>query len=92
MKSLFRWLVLAVLWSGGATAFAQDPNRFVFLCFGQSNMEGFPGIEAQDQGPVDERFQVLAAVDFPKSGRVKGSWYPALPPLSRPAAGLGPAD
>jgi hypothetical protein len=92
MKSLLRWLVLAVLWSGGATAFAQDPNRFVFLCFGQSNMEGFPGIQEQDQGPVDERFQVLAAVDFPKQGRVKGNWYPAVPPLSRPSAGLGPAD
>ena len=26
-------------------------KRFIFLCFGQSNMEGFPGIEAQRQGP-----------------------------------------
>jgi alpha-L-fucosidase 2 len=92
MKPLFRGLVLAVLWAGGATVYAQDSNRFVFLCFGQSNMEGFPGIEAQDRGPVDERFQVLAAVDFPKQGRVKGRWYPAVPPLSRPSAGLGPAD
>jgi len=41
---------------------------------------------------VDERFQVLAAVDFPKQGRTKGNWYPAIPPLSRPSAGLGPAD
>ena len=71
---------------------AQDTNRFVFLCFGQSNMEGFPGLEEQDQGPVDERFQMFAAVDFPKQGRIKGNWYPAVPPLSRPSAGLGPAD
>ena len=55
-------------------------------------MEGFPGIEEQDKGPVDERFQVLAAVDFPKEGRTKGNWYPAVPPLCRPSAGLGPAD
>jgi alpha-L-fucosidase 2 len=92
MKPLLRWFVLAALLSGGATAFAQDSNRFVFLCFGQSNMEGFPGIQEQDKGPVDERFQVLAAVDFPKQGRTKGKWYPAVPPLSRPSAGLGPAD
>ena len=67
-------------------------KRFVFLCFGQSNMEGFPGIEEQDKGPVDERFQVLAAVDFPDQGRTKGNWYPAVPPLCRPSAGLCPAD
>ncbi len=73
-------------------ASAQDTNRFVFLCFGQSNMEGFPGVQEQDKGPVDARFQMLAAVDFPKQERVKGKWYPAVPPLCRPSAGLGPAD
>ena len=46
----------------------------------------------QDNGPVDTRFQMLAAVDFPKQERLKGNWYPAVPPLSRPSAGLGPAD
>lgn len=71
---------------------ARDPNFYVFLCFGQSNMEGFPGIEAQDKGPVDERFRVLAAVDFPELGRKAGEWYPASPPLCRPSTGIGPAD
>ena len=55
-------------------------------------MEGFPVIEAEDKGPVDDRFQVLAAVDFPKLERTKGNWYPAVPPLCRPSAGLCPAD
>ena len=55
-------------------------------------MEGFPGIEEQDKTPVDDRFQVLAAVDFPKLGRKKGQWYPAIPPLCRPSSGLCPAD
>jgi hypothetical protein len=73
--------------SGAATG-----TRYVFLCFGQSNMEGFPGIEEQDLAGVDERFQMLAAVDFPKLNRTKGQWYPAVPPLSRGNAGLGPAD
>ena len=55
-------------------------------------MEGFPGIEEQDKTNVDERFQVLAAVDFPKRDRKKGNWYPAVPPLCRPSTGLCPAD
>jgi alpha-L-fucosidase 2 len=86
LLGLTGWLLLS------ATIFSQDTNHFVFLCFGQSNMEGFPGMEEADRGPVDERFQMLAAVDFPKQGRTKGNWYPAVPPLSRPSAGLGPAD
>jgi carbohydrate esterase-like sialic acid-specific acetylesterase len=76
----------------GISAFSQDTNFWVFLCFGQSNMEGFPGIKQEDKGPVDERFQVLAAVDFSKQGRQKGDWYPAAPPLCRPSTGLCPAD
>ena len=71
---------------------APDKKFCVFLCFGQSNMEGFPGIEPQDKGPVDGRFQMLAAVDFPSQGRTNGNWYPAVPPLCRPSAGLCPAD
>ena len=73
-------------------AFSQDPNFRIFLCFGQSNMEGFPGIEQQDKTHVDERFRVLAAVDFPNMGRTKGHWYPAVPPLCRSSTGLCPAD
>lgn len=71
---------------------AQDKNFHIYLCFGQSNMEGFPGIEEADKGPVDERFQMMAAVDFPKLNRIKGNWYPAVPPLCRPSTGLNPAD
>ena len=69
-----------------------DKNFYVFLSFGQSNMEGFPGIEEQDKGPVDARFQVLAAVDFPDQHREKGHWYTAVPPLARPGNGIGPSD
>ena len=75
-----------------ATAFCQDTNFWIFLCFGQSNMEGFPGVEEQDKTGVDNRFQVFAAVDFPKQERTKGHWYPAIPPLCRPWTGLCPAD
>lgn len=92
MKLMQRLLVLTGLLWLNLSAFSQDINHFVFLCFGQSNMEGFPGIEPQDKGPVDDRLQMLAAVDFPKQARVKGNWYPAVPPLCRPSSGLGPAD
>lgn len=84
-------LVALTLFSASAVAKDPDPNFYIFLCFGQSNMEGFPGVEAQDK-VVDERFQVLAAVDFPNSSRKKGSWYPAIPPLCRPNTGISPAD
>ena len=72
--------------------FSQDPNFYIFICFGQSNMEGFPGVEEQDKVNIDDRFQVLAAVDFPKLDRKKGEWYTAVPPLCRPFTGLCPAD
>jgi hypothetical protein len=68
-----------------------DPDFYVYLCFGQSNMEGFPGIEQQDK-TVDERFKVLAAVDFSKLDRKKGNWFTAVPPLCRGSSGLCPAD
>src|SRR5207302_1626379 len=74
-----------------ARADGPDPKFYVFLCLGQSNMEGFPEIEEQDKTEI-ERFKVLAAVDFPKLDRKKGIWYPAVAPLCRGSTGLGPAD
>jgi alpha-L-fucosidase 2 len=76
----------------GMNSFAQDTNFWIFVCFGQSNMEGFPGVQPEDKGPVDDRFKVLAAVNFPNQGREQGKWYPAVPPLCRPGTGLCPAD
>lgn len=84
--------LLAVLLWLNANAFSQDPNFYVFLCLGQSNMEGFPGVEEQDKAMVDKRFQLLAAVDFPALGRTRGHWYDAVPPLCRDKTGLCPAD
>src|SRR4051812_8587160 len=93
MKRASALLAAAVIAAATAPAPAAepDPKFYVFLCFGQSNMEGFPGIEEQDKAEV-ERFQVLAAVDFPKIDRKKGNWYPAVPPLCRGSSGLCPAD
>jgi hypothetical protein len=71
--------------------FSKDKNFYIFLCIGQSNMEGNARIEAQDT-TVDNRFLVLEAVDCPDLGRTKGKWYPAVPPLCRCRTGLTPAD
>lgn len=90
MKSLV--LLFLGLLSSTAGALSQDTNFYVFLCFGQSNMEGYPGIQQQDKTNVDSRFQVLAAVDFPNQSRTNGHWYPAVPPLCRGSTGLCPAD
>ncbi len=90
----FSLILFVALFSLPIRTFAAtpDPNFYIFLCFGQSNSEGFPGIQPQDKGPVDNRFQLLAAVDFPTLSRTKGNWYNAAPPLCRPNAGLCPAD
>ncbi len=92
MKIKLGLLLLGGMLLSNANAFSQDTNFWIFVCFGQSNMEGFPGIEAQDKMNVDSRFQMLATVDFPRRERKKGNWYPAVPPLCRPSTGLGPAD
>jgi hypothetical protein len=75
----------------GSKVFSQDSNFYIFLCFGQSNMEGHARFEAQDT-IVDSRFRVMEAVNCPDLGRKKGEWYTAKPPLSRCHTGLTPAD
>src|SRR5687768_3387129 len=91
MKTKLGLMLLMVLWlTHGASA--QDPNFHIYLCFGQSNMEGAGRIEEQDKTGVDERFQVLQAVDAPNLNREKGKWYTAVPPLARARTGIGPAD
>jgi hypothetical protein len=84
------FVVAALLWIN-ATAFSQDSNFYIFLSFGQSNMEGNAKFEAQDT-TVDNRFRVLEAVNCPDLGREKGQWYTAVPPLCRCRTGLTPAD
>lgn len=69
-----------------------DPDFYIYLCFGQSNMEGNATPEAQDKKDVDPRFQTLACVDFKNPQRTMGEWYTAYPPIVREGTGLGIAD
>ena len=65
-----------------------DPNFYIFLCFGQSNMEGAARPEAQDLKSPGPRFLWMPAVDYPPTdnlpARKMGEWYEAIPPLCRP--------
>jgi len=69
-----------------------DPNFHIYLCFGQSNMEGNATPEAVDLTDPGERFKMMAAVDWSDGSRKKGNWYNAIPPLCRQGTGLTPAD
>ena len=73
-------------------SFAQDPNFHIYLCLGQSNMEGNARFEPQDTVQVDPRFQVLQAVNCPDLKREMNQWYTAVPPLTRCNTGLTPVD
>ncbi|MCR5840595.1 MAG: acetyl xylan esterase [Bacteroidales bacterium] len=87
-----RILILCSLLLAAFTLQAQDPDFHIYLCFGQSNMEGNARIQPQDLEGVSDRFKMMAAVDFPDMGRKQGEWYTAVPPLCRPGTGLTPAD
>ena len=71
-----------------------DPKEqfHIYLCFGQSNMEGNATPEAMDKKDVDPRFQMLACVNFNNPKRTMGEWYTATPPIVREGTGLGMAD
>jgi Carbohydrate esterase, sialic acid-specific acetylesterase len=85
-------LIFATFFLITSQSFSQDKKFYIFLCFGQSNMEGNARIQPQDTVDVDPRFQVLEAVDCPELNRLKGHWYTAIPPLCRCKTGLTPAD
>lgn len=87
----FKFLAAIMLIAFSPKAFSQDKNFYVFLCLGQSNMEGNAKFKPQDT-LVEQRLQVLQAVDCPNLNRVKGNWYPAVSPLTRCNTGLTPAD
>ena len=68
-----------------------DPNFHIYLCFGQSNMEGNAQWEEVDN-EVDSRFQMLATTNFDNPKRTMGNWYTANCPIVSPVGKLGPTD
>ena len=91
MKRLFLSFVLLAGWLVGVQA-EVDPNFYIYLCFGQSNMEGNAQPETTDRQNVDDRFLMLATCNFTSPKRSLGEWYKATPPIVSPWGGLGMAD
>jgi len=91
MKNKLSLLFTVAVLFFGMNSSAQNKKFYVYLCIGQSNMEGNAKFEPQDT-IVNKRFQVLEAVDCDNLNRKKGEWYTAVPPLSRCTTGLTPAD
>jgi hypothetical protein len=75
----------------GINIYAQKSNFYIYLCFGQSNMEGQGKIEAKDT-TVNKRFRVFQALDCSNLARTKGKWYTAVPPTCQCYSKLSPAD
>ena len=90
MRNLLLTSVFLLFSALGAQA-EVDPNFYIYICFGQSNMEGNAQWEQQDIG-VDPRFQMLATCNFTSPKRTLGNWYPAECPIVSPMGKLGPTD
>ena len=92
MKTKLSLLTLGVLLASAVTAFAApDPNFHIYLCFGQSNMEGGGTMNESDK-TVDKRFQVMADFDNPARDWKFGQWYDAVPPLTKGVRGITMMD
>jgi len=65
----------------------QDEDFHIYLCFGQSNMEGQAKIEEIDT-ELNPRFLHLPAVDCIDKGKTKGIWKTAEEPLCQCDTGL----
>lgn len=74
-----------------ANLFAQDPNFHIYICFGQSNMEGQGTIQSQDLS-VNSRFKTFQAQTCGNLSRTMDNWYTATPPTCQCYSKLSPAD
>lgn len=103
MKKLFLILLTALLMTPAAFADTPlqgentakpDSSFHIYLCFGQSNMEGIGTIEPIDKTGVNDRFKVMCVceTDREQLGRIPGEWYTAVPPLCRAGAQLSVVD
>lgn len=77
---------------GISVAKAQDKNFHIYLCLGQSNMEGAAPNEGFDLENVSDRFLTLATYDS-RDGKTKmGQWRNSMAHLASEDAGLSPVQ
>ncbi len=85
-----RAILVAMLAGLSISAYADpDPDFHIYICFGQSNMEGASNAESQDM-TVSDRFKMMSTTTC--GSRQLYQWYTATPPLARCNTGLCPAD
>lgn len=85
-------LLLTALMLFNSSMYAQKKSNFyIYLCFGQSNMEGQGVIETQDT-VKNNRFHVFQALDCPNLGRKKATWYVAQAPNCQCYSKLSPVE
>ncbi|MFI3299759.1 MAG: sialate O-acetylesterase [Rikenellaceae bacterium] len=70
---------------------SQDEELQIYLCIGQSNMEGSADIEAQDT-TVSDRLLMMPTMQWKDSTRILGEWTVGLPPQSNENGGLSICD
>lgn len=101
MKAYMSFRIVLILCFCGlflnVNAAAPDPNFHIYICFGQSNMEGNATVPDSEKSGVSDRFKMLySADDCNQCSRRKGVWTTATPPLARcfhwNNAGFGPVD
>jgi hypothetical protein len=90
MKKLSVLLLAALAFAPIKLMAQPDPNFHIYICIGQSNMEGNPRPEAQDLENVSPRYLTMQSVDC--GDNKMGEWRTAVPPLARCSTGLTPAD
>ena len=88
-KIIFSFIGVLLILRCAVSLAAPDPNFHIYLCFGQSNMEGQGRIESQDM-VVSDRFQMMSTQSC--GSRELYKWYTAVPPLAGCYKQLGPAD
>jgi len=91
MKGITLIIIIAGLFLLTANLFSQDRNFYIYLCFGQSNMQGQGLIQSQDK-IVNSRFKVFQSQNCANLNRKEAIWYTAVPPTCQCYSLLSPAD
>lgn len=80
----------------GSDKVIQDPEipeeLHIYLCLGQSNMEGHARVQPEDTVNINPRFKVLRGVDCVEQNLFRNRWYTAIPPLVHCHSGVSIAD
>lgn len=98
LLKLLRIALSLCMIGGSSLALAEpDPNYHIYICWGQSNMEGNATVPDSEKQGIDERFRMFYTADnCSQCGKKKCGEYTAVPPLARcfhwNNGGFGPVD